>query len=154
MLDASGPADSVQYQAQLAVNKNGVLAVTWFDTRAASDLGRYDEYFTAPVDSGVTFLKSARVSSKTSQMFGIGNMQIIPSIWRHENLGRVSFTSPSTRWRSAGDYRGLAADTDGTFHPLWSDSRSGTFQIWTATIQVSTAAEPASIAPDGGELPT
>jgi len=147
VLDASGPADSVQYQAQLAVNKNGLLAITWFDTRAANDLAHYDEYFTASLDGGVTFLKPVRVSSKTSQMFGIGNMQIIPSIWRHENLARVSFTSPSTRWRSAGDYMGLAADTDGIFHPLWSDSRSGTFQIWTATVQVSTAAEPASIAP-------
>ncbi|MGH9367200.1 MAG: hypothetical protein ACRD3M_05965, partial [Thermoanaerobaculia bacterium] len=33
---------------------------------------------------------------------------------------------------------GLAADKDGVFHPFWADSRSGTFQIYTAAVKVET----------------
>ena len=33
---------------------------------------------------------------------------------------------------------GLTADKDGVFHPFWADSRSGTFQIYTARVQVET----------------
>jgi len=35
-----------------------------------------------------------------------------------------------------GDTAGLAAAADGTFHPLWVDYRTGTPQVWTATVTV------------------
>ncbi len=31
---------------------------------------------------------------------------------------------------------GLTADATGAFHPFWADSRSGTFQIYTAVVKV------------------
>jgi hypothetical protein len=37
---------------------------------------------------------------------------------------------------SAGDYAGLAADVNGTFHAFWIDNRTGISQIWTAPIVV------------------
>jgi hypothetical protein len=36
-----------------------------------------------------------------------------------------------------GDYQALAA-TDGTFHPLWNDTRTGQLQLFTAAVRVST----------------
>ena len=36
-----------------------------------------------------------------------------------------------------GDTAGLAAAADGTFHPLWVDHRTGTPQVWTATVTVT-----------------
>lgn len=146
-IDPSGPAGSRQYQVMLAVNKDGVVGITWFDTRAAHDLAHYDEYFAASTDGGATFLKSVRISSRTSEMFGIGNMQIIPEAWHYQAFARVSFISPATRWRAGGDYMGLAADSTGVFHPFWADSRSGTFQIWTARVEVSKQPKPSRIAP-------
>ncbi|MBV8206318.1 MAG: exo-alpha-sialidase [Acidobacteria bacterium] len=140
VLDGSGPAGSVQYQVQVAVNKDGVLGVSWFDTRAARDVAHYDEYFAASLDGGASFLKPVRVSSATSEMFGAGNMQIRPTTWHFEQAVRISFTSPATRWRAGGDYMGLAADAEGVFHLLWADSRSGTFQMWTAPVTVSRVA--------------
>lgn len=135
-IDDTGPTGSVQYEAQLVVNKDGILGVTWFDTRTQGDLSHYDEYFTASLDGGHTFLKPARISSSTSQSFGTGNMQIIPSAWHLGNLTRLSFISSATRWRAAGDYMGLAVDADGVFHPFWADARSGTYQVWTAAVRV------------------
>ena len=40
------------------------------------------------------------------------------------------------RWPAGGDYFGLAVSPDGTFHVLWSDSRTGVFQLRTALIEV------------------
>jgi hypothetical protein len=48
----------------------------------------------------------------------------------------LSFLSAASRWGNGGDYTGLASDRDGVFHPLWADSRSGTFQAWTARVRV------------------
>lgn len=36
-----------------------------------------------------------------------------------------------------GDTSGLAADADGSFHPVWVDNSSGIFQLWTTTVHVS-----------------
>lgn len=146
VLDDTGAAGGVQYEAQVAVNNKGIVAVTWFDTRT-KDLGHYDEYFTASLNGGVSFLTPVRVSSQTSDAFGIGNMQIVPSTWAHEGVQRVTFISAATRWRAAGDYMGLVADTDGVFHPLWADARSGTYQVWTAAVKVAAESEAARVVP-------
>jgi hypothetical protein len=34
------------------------------------------------------------------------------------------------------DTMGLAADAAGAFHPVWIDDRTGTLQVWTATVRV------------------
>ena len=49
--------------------------------------------------------------------------------------GRVA-----TRWPEGGDYSGLAAAADGTFHVLWADSRDGIYRLWTAPVTVKTTA--------------
>ncbi len=37
---------------------------------------------------------------------------------------------------AGGDYSGLAATSDGMFHVVWSDARSGIYQLRTATVSV------------------
>src|SRR5439155_21141571 len=39
-----------------------------------------------------------------------------------------------------GDYAGLTADRDGTFHPYWIDNRTGWHQVWTAAVNVAAKA--------------
>ncbi|HUQ80450.1 MAG TPA: hypothetical protein VM076_04910, partial [Gemmatimonadaceae bacterium] len=51
-----------------------------------------------------------------------------------------------------GDYIGLTADASGVFHPVWPDSRDGTFQLQTARIELvpaTTAAAAVSIVDTG-----
>jgi hypothetical protein len=38
-----------------------------------------------------------------------------------------------------GDYIGLAASADGSFHAVWSDARGGAFRTFTARIDVDAA---------------
>jgi hypothetical protein len=121
-----GATGGDQFQPALAVNDRGVLAGTWYETvpdaaGEACSRGCFHEYFTASVDGGVTFLPPVRVSSQLSRRR-----------WR---------LSTEDHAGNGGDYMGLAADATGAFHPFWADSRTGTFQIYTAVVKVE---EPAA----------
>lgn len=103
----------------IAVNKNGVVAVTWYERRKEGTRECQHLYFTASLDGGKTFLPEARVSSAPS----------CPDTPRNGQSAK--------RWPAGGDYSGLAAAADGSFHVLWSDSRHGIYQLWTARLQVN-----------------
>jgi hypothetical protein len=138
------PPWASQYQPSIAVNKQGVVGVTWLDTRNAPnrDDEHYDEYFSASLDGGETFSVPVRVSSATSTPFGQGNLRMQAMLWKmavpekNEEEVRMSFISAGARWPAGGDYLGLTADREGVFHPLWADARTGTFQLETAAISV------------------
>jgi hypothetical protein len=98
----------------LAVNKNGVVGICWYDRRDNSDNLGYWVRFSASLDGGASWIPSARVST-------------------HANV-----VNPSERDNHfhGGDTAGLAADADGVFHPLWIDNRTGVHQMWTTTVKV------------------
>ncbi len=100
-------------------NKDGVVGVTWFDRRLDPARKCYDLFFAASLDGGKTFQPEVRVSSKST----------CPDTPR--NKGALE------RWSYGGDYNGLAADSNGIFHALWTDSRGEVFQLRTATVKVS-----------------
>lgn len=112
-----------QFQPSLAVNEAGVLGITWYETHP--ELGEkpcsarspcFHQHFTASRDGGLTFLPPVRVSSSPSY-----------TRWR---------LSSEDRYGNGGDYMGLTVESGGAFRSLWADSRSGTFQVYTAAIQV------------------
>jgi WD40 repeat protein len=103
----------------VAVNREGVVGVSWFEWRKTeSGEVRGHEYFRASVDGGATWLPRARVTDKENR-FGPGD-------------------SPETAKSWLGDTSGLAADAAGDFHPLWVDNRTGTRQVFTAAVHVKT----------------
>jgi hypothetical protein len=112
--------------AAIAVNRNGVVGITWYDGRAdkTGDVAfRCQElFFTASLDGGRSFLPDVRVSSAKN----------CPVTSANGEAGR--------RWPAGGDYHGLVAAADGRFQVLWSDSRSGVYQLRAATIRVNGAA--------------
>jgi hypothetical protein len=153
---AAGTADADQYQPMLAVNEQGTVGVTWFDTRGSAD-GAYHEYFTASVDGGATFLPEVRVSTEASLPAGPGNLTLTPSDFRTADSWRINLLNAAGRWGNGGDYMGLTTDAAGIFHPFWADSRSGTFQIWTARVEVklppAAPTTPASASPASTPTP-
>lgn len=109
--------------AVIAVNRDGVVGVTWYDARHdprtyRSDFRCQDLYFAASLDGGRTFLPEVKVSSAEN----------CPDTPANGETGR--------RWSAGGDYHGLAAAADGSFHVLWTDSRDGIYKPRTATIHV------------------
>jgi len=139
-VDNGCPEAVHQWQPAVAVNKDGLVAVTWFDTRQSADGSQYDQYFAVSLDGGETFLPSARVSSASSNPKGPGNRLMTPNSMVHKGLFVLSMLS-AAGWSAGGHYMGLAADKDGDFHPFWVDARSGTSEIYSARVKVEVPAK-------------
>jgi hypothetical protein len=119
---AAGGAGGKSYHAvrpAIAVNRQGVVGVSWYDTRGSRD-GKptCNVRFRASCDGGATWLPSVQVSDAASD-FEINDRDggVLPRNW-------------------LGETAGLAADAAGIFHPLWVDNRTGVKQVFTAEIRV------------------
>jgi len=146
--DVPTPADKSEgaknFLPTVAVNKAGVVAVTWYDRRDNPDgLGWYVR-LRASLDGGDTWLPSIRVSEKPNtfshKLFTFANA---PGQYGYTSDEKDTVERPihvtvglQLRQFYAGDYAGLAADASGTFHALWIDDRTGLAQIWSAPIVV------------------
>lgn len=136
-IDSSTPNDAHQYQVHIAVNQKGVVGVMWFDTRNAPNRDGYDLYFTASTDQGKGFSPPKRVSKETSKPISAKNLTPFVGVGvATKEVGDQRFRSAFVRWGNGGDYLGFTTDSDGSFHPLWIDSRTGVFQVFTAIIKV------------------
>jgi hypothetical protein len=109
--DAATPA--------IAINRDGVVGVAWYDTRRDPRGECFDLYFTASLDGGATFLPEVRVTPEPS----------CPSAVERQR-------GVAARWPFGGDYSGLAAAADGNFHLFWADSSGGGYQILSAVARV------------------
>jgi hypothetical protein len=149
MVDAAAPPSASQFLPAIAVNDSGVVGVMWLDTRASAADDAYDVFYSTSLDGGKTFLPAVRVSSETSRPAGPGNLR--PGLGRLRYSGDtliMDFLSGYSRWRDVGDYIGLTADAKGVFHPVWPDSRNGTFQLQTARIELLRGAPSSAAAMD------
>ena len=136
------------FMPMLAVNRNGVLGVMWYDRRDHADRLGYDVRFSASLDGGESFLASVFVATG-----GGSPLQTKEALLRGPLLafaraddGRAHARFSWSEHDNGGDTSGLACDRDGVFHPLWVDTRSGIQQLSTTRITVNGAA-----APNGGE---
>lgn len=107
----------------MAVNKDGVVGVVWYDGRndPSTIKGTFrcqELYFTASLDGGETFLPDVKISSQRTCP---ASPQQIPT---------------ALRFPAGGEYIGMVATPDGAFQILWSDSRSGVYQLRMATVTV------------------
>ena len=120
--------------AMVAVNKDGVVGVSWYDGRNERNRTKQmfqclDLYFAASFDGGRTFAPETRVSTESSCGDSPDN-------------GGAKY-----RWPAGGDYHGLVARSDGAFQILWADSRSGRYRLRTATVSPSGAVDAPATAP-------
>jgi hypothetical protein len=129
----------------VAVNRAGVVAVTWLDRREASDNLGWRTRVRVSVDGGETFLPSTAVSEVPARFDGHEHW---PSTASTIGGGTPVFTGDLLRvlifaplhLYFPGDYASVAADRDGTFHPYWIDNRTGWHQVWTAPLGVTAKA--------------
>ena len=105
------------YMPAIAVNKAGHVAVTWYDRRGLP---------TAPGSRPPFYPSGCNVRMRVSQD---GGETWQPSVQVNEKSIQASV------W-DLRDTAGLTADAVGTFHPVWSDDRAGTTQVWTAAVRV------------------
>lgn len=104
--------------ASVAVNANGVVGISWMDGQHSDDQKSYDIYFSISKDGGERFQRPVRVSEVSSNP-------------RTEANGDVA-----NKFIGGGHYLGLTAKPDGSFQLIWSDSRSGMFQLQTCNVKI------------------
>lgn len=132
------------FSPTLAVNKNGVVLVTWYDRRENPDgLGWYVRA-RASFDGGESWLASTRVSDQPNtfhdSMTTLATVQPSNDAQSKSSApSHIAVTFPGRQF-FAGDYSGVAAAADGVFHALWVDDRTGIPQVWTARL-IATGAE-------------
>jgi len=131
--------DPFHIMSVVAVNKEGVVGVMWYDPRDGRDKDGYSVRFSASVDGGETFLPSVRVSEVPAS-YEMKNWQF----WMQAEGGGDS-DADAARANLNGSFgvdlwpghtTGMASTADGTFHPFWVDNRTGLTQVWTATVVV------------------
>lgn len=109
---AKADHDYTAFMPSIAVNKNGAVAVTWYDRRGLpNDLRkRYppgcNVRMRVSIDGGATWQPSAQINEQPIRAPG-------------EDLA---------------DTAGIAADANGVFHPVWIGDSTGTTQVWTAAV--------------------
>lgn len=102
------------FQPQLAVAPDGVISVSFFDTRIDPQHRLIDVFLAQSVDHGVSFLRNERITTQSWD----------PAVDAPVNSSGSQFI---------GDYQGLA--TDNLFvHPFWNDTRTGLQEIFTAAV--------------------
>jgi hypothetical protein len=103
-----------QFQPQMAVAPDGVISISYFDTRNDPRNILIDVYLAQSVDHGTSFLKNLRITTRS---------------WN------PAVDAPVDEYGSQfiGDYQGLAADNS-FVHPFWNDTRTGSQEIFTAAI--------------------
>jgi photosystem II stability/assembly factor-like uncharacterized protein len=113
----NAPADTTdQFMPTLAVNRDGVAGLLFYDRRDNPDNRAFYARFTASIDGGVTWLPSVRLSGSEYA------------------AGEVAKKSAFTY--NGGDTAGLAVSADGLFHPVWVADRAGIPQVYTSTVTV------------------
>jgi hypothetical protein len=109
----------VRVKPAVAVATDGAVGVTWQDLRNTRAPNCSDLYGAISVNGGESFLPEVRISSETACFDESEN-----GVAAHRfNIG-------------GGDYEGVTGAGPGAFQAVWSDSRTGRFQVWTARFEV------------------
>lgn len=108
-------ADTVnQFQPQIAVAPDGVVSISFFDTRTDPRHRFIDVFLVQSTDRGASFLPNLRVTTQSWD----------PAVGAPVDGNGLQFI---------GDYQGLSADN--TFvHPFWNETRTGRQEIFTAAV--------------------
>jgi hypothetical protein len=112
--DDPAKTGALQFQPAIAVAPNGVVSVSFFDTRIDPAHRLIDVLLAQSVDHGASFRPNVRVTSVSWD----------PALGAPVDGGGNEFI---------GDYQGLTADNQFA-HPFWNDTRDGAQQIYTAAV--------------------
>jgi hypothetical protein len=132
--DVSNPA--------IAVNRDGVVAVTWNDRRDDPNGKCWQLYAAISVDGGEHFRPAQRLSKRPTCTHDAGNWQTFGSggNWEERNGQYLAHIQTGAvvpaRFPNGGDTQGLAADSAGLFHAAWISGETGVMQLWHTSFEV------------------
>jgi hypothetical protein len=125
------------FKPMLAVNRNGVVGAFWYDRREAGSSWSYRPRFAVSFDGGDSFTPSVVLSESRMAVNEGDDFELFAFLDGNLFLGSVSHAG-----FEGGETNGFTVDSDGDFHAVWVDNRTGVSQLWTSRISVEGAALP------------
>lgn len=122
-MEAGSSGEYMTFIPSIAVNRAGVVAVTWYDRRGLPP-GQH-----VPIEGQPSVFRTEASGWNVRLRASLdGGHTWLPSVQINEQLGPGE--------TDLGHAAGLAASPDGRFHAAWIDNRTGHDQLWTAAIEV------------------
>jgi hypothetical protein len=135
--DARGESPDA-FMPYLAVNRNGVVGIMWYDRRDHPNDFGYDARFSASMDGGDSFSPSVLVAP--GGKFPQQGKEVLTFGPTHPEPAADGRTQSEFQWSpqldDGGDTAGMACDSEGGFHPVWISRSTGVQQIWTTRVAV------------------
>lgn len=103
----------------IAINSEGIVGISWVDAQNDPEQKKKDVYFSTSLDGGESFQRPVRVTDISTSPKTSGNDDV------------------ANKFPGGGHYLGITAKADGSFQLIWSDSRSGKFELQTANVVVA-----------------
>lgn len=136
----------VHFQPVIAVNKDGVVGLMYYDRRDSANNLDWTVRFAASLDGGETFLPTVQVAEVPNRygnftrlalgVRGYGGGHTPPN--KNFRGGPLKFDVAISQFNIGGGHTaGLDAGANGVFHPFWIDNRTGVSQVWTAPVTVN-----------------
>ncbi len=128
----------------IAVNRDGVVAVTWNDRRDDPSAKCWQLYAAISTDGGEHFRPGQRLSRQPTCTNEPRNWETFSTTFNSEQGGQylariqTGATVPA-RFPNGGDTQGLAADSTGLFHAAWISGQTGVLQLWHTSFEVESA---------------
>lgn len=128
----------------IAVNGDGIVAVTWNDRRDDPQGRCWRLYAALSLDGGEHFLPSQRLSHAATCTNEPRNWDTFGSAFNSGQTGQylAHFQTAAivpTRFPMGGDTQGLVADATGAFHAAWINGETGVMQLWHTSFQAKPA---------------
>jgi hypothetical protein len=132
--------EAVVFNPVVAANRDGTVAVGWAEgSRARTDMvyrRSWSFRMAVSLDGGETFSNAVTVSSGDHIAARVTAIPLFATTTR-ESAERQRATIIVDPFPDSGGHTfGMAVDSDGVFHPTWTDNRSGVSQVWTASVRV------------------
>lgn len=125
----------------IAVNRDGIVAVTWNDRRDDPEGRCWRLYAALSIDGGEHFLPAQRLSNAPTCTNAPRNWETSGSSFNSDEHGQYlthfsTWASIPTRFPMGGDTQGLSADATGVFHAAWINGETGVMQLWYSSFRV------------------
>lgn len=115
--------------AAIAVGPDGTVGLFWPEPLPEMGSDCFELRFSASRDGGASFTDPVAVSEEAYCSDTPGNRVVM-----HGDGPRRA--TLAQRFPAGGDYYGLVGLPDGSFQAVWTDARTGIFQIWTNWVRV------------------
>ncbi len=129
--------DESQFQAMVATNDQGTVAIAWYSTAGFPTRTQFNVYIAISTDGGRAFSEPVRVSSQPSFPRTPGNLTPVPFVYDEASARAPEFFSAYSLCPQGGDEVGLAGGSDGDFQFYWPDSRGTEYEIYATRVHTT-----------------